>query len=90
MQMLCRNRVTDFEVWWTVFESHKADHQAAGLHLETLWQGADDPNEVFFLFRVDDRNKAQEFLDAPASAQAGKDAGVLDGEYFFVEEASGD
>lgn len=36
MQMLCRNRVADFDTWWKVFESHAEDHRAAGLHLKPV------------------------------------------------------
>ncbi len=89
MKMLSRNRVSDFETWRVIFASHAEDHRAAGLHLEGLWRGADDPNEVFFLFRVDDRAQADEFLRAPASARAGEAAGVLDGDYWYLEESRG-
>jgi hypothetical protein len=33
--------------------------------------------------------KAQAFIDDPVSAEAGKAAGVIDGEYHFVENAAG-
>jgi hypothetical protein len=84
MHMLCRNRVADFDAWWAVFGSHADVHRAAGLQLQRLWRSVDDPNEVFFMFQVDDRRKADDFIAAPESAQAGKDAGVIEGDYHFI------
>ena len=84
--MLCRNQVRDYETWKGVFDSHKEAHQKAGLQLERIWQDADNPNNVFFLFEVEDRKKAEAFISDPVSAKAGKDAGVIDGNYHFIED----
>jgi hypothetical protein len=84
MQLICRNRVTDFNVWRRVFVSHAEAHVAAGLHLRDLWVNADDPDEVFFVFDVDDRDDAQAFMDTPLAAQGAKLAGVIDRDYWFV------
>jgi hypothetical protein len=86
MQLLCRNKLADFETWWAVFETHADTHRNAGLTLEQLWISADDADEVFFLFNVDDRVKAEAFMDAPESTESGLEAGVLDGEYQFIEK----
>jgi hypothetical protein len=83
--MLCRNRVSNFAHWKTVFDSHAQAHRAAGLHLRDLWREIEDPNNVFFLFDVADTAKAKAFINDPAAAQAGKVSGVLEGEYYFVE-----
>ena len=69
MQLICRNRVADFDRWWTVFKSHAHAHKKAGLSLRNLWRNADDANEVFFLFNVDDRTEAQGFMDTPQAAE---------------------
>jgi hypothetical protein len=88
--MLCRNRVIDYTRWKAVFDSHAADHQAAGLHLLHLWRDLGDANQVFFVFAVDDLALARSFIDQPASAEAGQAAGVLDGEFHFLEGDSAD
>ena len=88
MQLLCRNRVKDFDTWWEIFEAHALDHQVSGLTLQRLWRSLDDPNNVFFLFRVEDRERAEAFLNAPESAEAGERAGVIDGEFHFIRESS--
>jgi hypothetical protein len=85
MYLICRNRVQDFARWKAVFDRHAEAHTDTGLKLEAMWRELDDQNNVFFLFAVEDREKAQAFLDAPESEQAGEEAGVIDGEYAFVE-----
>jgi len=39
-----------------------SQHAAHGLHLEHLWQNADDSEEVLFLFRMDDLGGARGFI----------------------------
>ncbi len=87
--MISRNRVQDFERWRAVFASHADAHRAAGLHFTGLWRDVKEPDNFFFMFRVESIERAEEFIHAPESAQAGADAGVIDGEYHFVEEAEG-
>ena len=90
--LLCRNRVTNFGTWMKVFESHVEAHRGAGLELEHLWQEVGLPGEVFFLFKVESIARARAFMDEPGSAAAGRQAGVIDGEYHFLESplAAGD
>jgi hypothetical protein len=86
--MLCRNKVTDFAKWKQVFDSHREAHLHAGLTLEHVWRGVDDANSVFFVFWVDDMEKAKAFINAPGAEEAGRASGVIDGEYHFVEASS--
>jgi hypothetical protein len=85
MFLLCRNRVADFSKWKAVFDSHADAHCEAGLRLLDLWRGVEEPNNVFFLFEVANVEHARAFLSDPAAAEAGSTAGVLDGEYHFLE-----
>ncbi len=85
IHMLCRNRVADFEKWRAVFDSHAEAHRAAGLRLVHLWRGVDDPNNVFFMFAVESLDQARRFIDAPESADAGQESGVIEGDYHFLE-----
>ena len=85
VHMLCRNRVADFERWKRVFESHTEAHRGAGLELLALWRKQDEPNEVFFLFSVESVERARAFVEAPQAADAGEEAGVLEGEIHFLE-----
>ncbi len=89
IHMLCRNKVHDFSKWLEIFSSHKAAHVEAGLILEQLWQAADDPNNIFYLFRVEDIDKANAFISAPDASQAAQTAGVIEGEFHFIESTDG-
>jgi hypothetical protein len=85
LELLCRNRVEDYQRWWGVFESHASAHREAGLELADLWRDLEDPNNVFFLFRVGSLEKTRAFIRDPSAADAGAAEGVLDGEYYFLE-----
>ena len=87
--MLCRNKVADFQKWKSVFDSHAAAHREAGLRLMNLWRSVEDPHNVLFLFEVLDIDKATAFISYPASAEAAKASGVLEGEYYFLESSAG-
>lgn len=84
-EFLCRNRVEDYTKWRTVFDSHAEAHREAGFKLLRVWRALDDPQNVFFLFEVESVEKAQEFIDDPAAAEGAAQAGVIDGEYFFLQ-----
>lgn len=83
--MLVRNRVEDYATWKRVFDEQADAARAAGLHLLHVWRAADNPNEVFFIFEVDDVAKAEAFVSTPESRQVGQRAGVLDGDIRYLE-----
>lgn len=85
MQLLCRNDVTDFDTWREVFDADREDQGRAGLTLLQIWRESGNPTRVWFLFEVNDKAKAQAFMDAPDAELHAKKAGVTDGEYHFVE-----
>ena len=85
MELLVRNKVKDYEQWRRVFDAETDSPRSAGLTLTRIWQSVDDPNEVFFLLAVEDRARAEEYMHAPQSAAAGVEAGVIDGQVWFVE-----
>jgi len=72
-----------------VFASHAEAHREAGLNLLNAWRDIADANNVFCLFEVAGVDRARAFCEAPESAAAGEAAGVVDGEFHFVEEAGG-
>jgi hypothetical protein len=84
MQLLVRNKVKDFDHWKSVFDANLEPPRAAGLTLGHMWRSVDDPQEVFFLFEVEDRGRAEAFMQAPESAATGIEAGVVTGEAHFV------
>lgn len=49
-----------------VREQLKADkdaHAAQGMYLEHLWKNVDNPEEVYFLFRVDDLQTCKQTIE---------------------------
>ena len=84
LHLLCRNKVKDFDFWKGGFDGDRAAQEQAGLTLLNLWRSADDPNEVFFLFQVADRPKAEEFMHSRTAAQHGRKYGVLAGACWFL------
>ena len=84
--LLSRNRVKDFDRWKVIFDAQEGAGHAAGLHLLKMWTALEDKNNVFFTFEVQDIEKARAFLNDPKSAEIGEEAGVIDGEYHFLNE----
>jgi len=85
--LLCRNHVRHVDHWRDVFESHAPVHREAGLVLRHLWADLDKSNQFMFLFEVTDLEKARAYLENPRSIEAGELAGVLDGDWWFLEDA---
>lgn len=86
IHMLVRNRIEDYERWRSLFDAEAEPAAAYGLELSGVWREVGDPNNVFFMFEVESVERAQAFLDRPESAEVGKAAGVVDGDYHFVED----
>ncbi|MFQ5526830.1 MAG: hypothetical protein ACE5GX_11280 [Thermoanaerobaculia bacterium] len=84
MRLLCRNRVADFDAWWSVFSSHTQAQRDAGLYLEHVWRSDEDPNDIWFVFEIENVERARAFMNAPEAEDAARDTKVLDGEYHFV------
>ncbi|UCE58390.1 MAG: hypothetical protein JSU63_13220 [Phycisphaerales bacterium] len=75
--MLCKNKVADYAKWRQVFDSHAKAHRESGLHLLHLLREMDDPNTIVFMFKVDDMDKVQAFINAPEAAEGAKQGGVI-------------
>ena len=85
LEMLVRNRVEDYSRWRKVFDEQDAAGREAGLVLTDLWRDIENPNNIFFTFRIGDLEKARAFVADPEQAEVGKRAGVIDGEIHYVE-----
>lgn len=86
LRMLVKNVVEDYHRWRTVFDEQTDAAQAAGLAVERIYQDADRPNTVYVVFTVADRDKADAFVNDPASADVGERAGVTDGELTYIKQ----
>jgi hypothetical protein len=89
IQLLCRNRVVDFDRWWKIFASHADAHRASGLILVRIWRDTEDSNNIFFLFDVESLEKAKSFVSNPHAAEAGRQSGVIEGELHFLLVSDG-
>jgi hypothetical protein len=84
--LLCRQRVTDFERWRTVFDSHAAAQRAASLRVQHVWRNVDDPDEVFMLFEVTDLARARAFVTSADVPKAVQDSGATErADVFFLQ-----
>lgn len=61
--MLARLKGVKPEVIKSVLKADASQHAEQGLRLEHLWQNVDDLNEVLFLFKSEDINKAKRFIE---------------------------
>jgi hypothetical protein len=86
LYMLVRNVVRDAAVWRDVFDEQAPAARDAGLHVEHVWSAADEANTMYVVFRVKDRARADAYVAAPESAEAGERAGVIDGDLTYVED----
>lgn len=46
-----------------MLHEHTKKHSLEWLHLEHIWKNAEDDEEVIFLFKTDDLDKAERLLD---------------------------
>lgn len=83
--MLCKNTISNLNQWKTVFNQNDQAHRDAGLIQKHVWKDIENPNHVFFLFDVEDTEKAKAFINNPDAATSAQAAGVIDGEYYFIE-----
>src|SRR5262245_56281847 len=87
--MLCRNRVRNFDHWKSVFDSHAEAHEAAGLKLVHLWYELNSPRNVFFLFEVDNVERARAFLESADASAAERESGLIEGDVRFFSPSLG-
>ena len=66
MQLLTQTTVTDTAAFSSAFDADTEKRMTAGLTLLQMWHDADDAQTVLCLFNVNDRARAQAWLDAEA------------------------
>ena len=63
MNLLTHHTPADYDAWKADFDAHSETRMQAGLTLMQLWRDADGTG-VTALFEVNDRKKAQAWVDA--------------------------
>ena len=86
MMLLVRNKVEDVDQWKRLFHTQAEAARAAGLTLIHMWQSVDEADQVFFLLEVEDRGRAEAFMSTPEAAATGRNAGVIEGDFHFLNE----
>lgn len=71
------HEVSDYTTWRKAFDADETNRQEAGLVLRDLSRNLDNPNEIWILFAVTDRTKADAFLNSEKLAQVMEEAGVV-------------
>ena len=77
--LFIKHRVTDYDKWLAVYESHDSVRQSYGLHNYGLSRGIDDPSMVLVALKIDDMNKAKAFVALP-DLKATMQKGGVEGE----------
>ncbi|MFZ0820900.1 MAG: hypothetical protein WAM91_12585 [Candidatus Acidiferrales bacterium] len=76
--LLVRHKVSDFDQWKRVFDSHAAAQQRAGLKIIHILRNADDPSEVVLFFEAQTIEGARGFVFSPDVPQSKEQSGVTD------------
>jgi len=85
--LFVRQRVADFDQWYSVFRSHAEAQKEAGLKDLQLLRDAADPNIIVCFFTVEDIDRARAFTEAPQASEAQKESGVIgDPDIIWLDE----
>lgn len=66
MQLLCQIETADPASWRGAFDADAENRGQAGLTLLQIWNAADSRGEFFLLFEVNDRRKAEAWIERQA------------------------
>jgi hypothetical protein len=82
-----RQRVKDFDTWYSVFQSHTEAAEKAGLTDLQLLRDVSDENVIVCLFRIEDLARARAFTETPEASEAKTDSGIIgEPEVLWLEE----
>jgi hypothetical protein len=76
--LLVRHKVSDFDKWKRVFDSHAAAQQRAGLKIIRIMRNVEDPSEVVLFFEAKTIEGAKGFVFSPEVPQSKEQSGVVD------------
>ena len=76
MQMIVHQHVTSFADWKAAFDKDDEARRNAGLTVLQVWKDADSDTHAFFLLQVNDRAKAQQWIER-SNALASDDGGTV-------------
>jgi len=68
--------VRDFDHWHALFQADAAGQQAAGMHVLHVFRDPADAGVATFLFRVEDRARAEAYMGRAGGEKIAEAAGV--------------
>ena len=73
---MIQHTVADFDIWKEAYMAHDSVRSAYGMTEISLGRAMDNPNDVIILSRLEDVNRAKEFIALPELKTAMDSAGV--------------
>ena len=87
MQLIVHKEVTDFKDWKAAFDDDAEARRDAGLTVLQIWRDADSDRHAFILMEVNDRTRAQTWIDRSNALSSDDKATVTHASAYFVETA---
>lgn len=86
IRLIVKQKVRNFDQWFSIFSSHKEAQKKAGLSDPEVYRKHDEPDVVICILKVTDLDKARAFVSAPEARQAQKDSQMLsESEVLFMK-----
>lgn len=87
MQLICHYEVTNFAAFKSTFDADHEARSSAGLTVLQIWRHADSDTHAFVLLSVNDRDKAQAWLDRSDALHSDDGNTVTHASAFFLAPA---
>jgi len=84
MQLICTMKTDDAAALAAALANDLEDQSNAGLTMLQIWRDVDDPSTLLALFEVNDRGRAEGWLQRAVADTHGRRAGVTASEHRFV------
>lgn len=78
MQLLTETSIPDVAAFKSAFDADAERRMNAGLTLLQMWRAADNDTQVLCLFKVNDRARAQNWMDSESAGDANFSGRFLD------------
>lgn len=86
LHMITTFDTADYAAWREVFDSERAGLGHAGLHPLRVMHEPENPNRVWILFEVDDKSRAETWIEGDAIS-GDERAGIVHQTHTFLETA---
>ena len=88
--ILVQHTVEDYNKWRSIFDEQKNIRKTAGCKGESVFQNADNPNQITILLKWDSLKNARAFTGSNELREAMQRAGVLGPpDVYFLDDTNG-